>query len=849
MQLEARISKSPVYECLDVIEDRGFYKLPPPSDGDIFFDFESDPFAGTSGLEYLFGWILNNDPGNYQCLWALTQEEEKKAFESFVDMVTARCKEYPDLHIYHYTPFEPAALKRLMGRHATRENEIDQMLRACIFIDLHNVTRQAIRAGIESYSLKELEKFHGFEREFALRDAALQLRALERFIERRNIKDIPAETITAVEIYNREDCLSTKSLREWLETIRSRLIEQGHVIQRPELSTGEPSEKVSDQQQIIKDLYERLVAGIPTEPQNRNPVQHANWLLANMLDWYRREKKTSWWEYFRLRDMADEELIEEKAAISGLVYTGQRRQVKKSFIDTYTFPPQECDIREGDEVRTNDRLFGSIVSINTLLRTVEIKKGPSIAELHPASVFAHKDITDDAKIKAILRIGTWVAAKGIDADGEYRASRDLLLNLSPRTKAGFKNEELPQEKAVAWVMALDNGVLPIQGPPGSGKSHTAAEMILALVESGKTVGITALGHKVIVGLMLKVIKAGKKKGLNVRCLRKVPALSQSPDPDIIEETKYDKIISALHQGEIKVFGGTSWLWAREDMANSVDVLFVDEAGQLSLIDTVAVSQAASNLVLLGDPQQLKQPQQGSHPEGTEVSALEHILNNQKTIPSECGVFLDVTWRLHPKICSFISELFYGSRLISKPDLVNQQLDGNTRFSGAGLWFEAVIHDGNQTGSPEEVNTVSDIVSELLNGDVFYTDNDMKRRTLIAEDIKVIAPYNMQVNMLHAKLPSGIQVGTVDKFQGQEAPVVIFSMATSTSADAPKGMEFLYSLNRFNVAVSRAKSTFILVASPKLFEPECKSVDHMKLANAFCRYLEMINDLPTNYREA
>jgi len=841
VQLEARQSQKPVYEHLKTQEGKGLFKLPSPSEGDIFFDFESDPFAGTNGLEYLFGWVVLNDTEEYKCIWALSPQEEKKAFETFVDMVMDRWGKYSDFHIYHYTPYEPAALKRLMGKHATRENEIDQMLRAGLFIDLYSVTKQALRAGIETYSLKELEKFHDFEREIALRDAALQLRTLETFIERKNANNIPEETKTVVQTYNNEDCLSTKNLRDWLETLREKLIREGNAITRPEISDGVASEALTEHQQRIQVLYERLMTDVPTDPLERSPEQQANWLLANMLDWYRREKKAMWWEYFRLCELPDEDLIEEKAAIAGLKFTGKRMPDKKSVIDLYVFPSQECDIRDGDELKSGDgNSLGKVFSIDTASGQIEIRKGPKTADIHPTSIFKHMDVRDTEKEEAIIRIATWVAEFGIDSDGDYRSGRDLLLNVLPRTTEGFNSEESPQKKAVVWVQALENGVLPIQGPPGSGKSHTAAEMILALIQSGKKVGITALSHKVIVGLMQKVVKAANERGVNIHCMRKVTTPSEVQDQHILEETKNEKIVEALSNGRVQIFGGTPWLWARADVANSIDVLFVDEAGQLSLIDTIAVSQAAQNIVLLGDPQQLKQPQQGSHPEGTEVSALEHILKEHKTIPPEKGIFLDVTWRLHPNICSFISELFYESRLTSKEELINQQLEGNTKFSGAGLWFEAAEHEGNQSSSNEEVKIVSGIISDLLKGDVYYINNKKEKKVLIVDDIKVIAPYNSQVNLLTALLPKGIQIGTVDKFQGQEAPVVIFSMATSSPEEAPRGMEFLYSLNRLNVAASRAKAVFILVGNPNLFEPNCKSVEQMKLANAFCRFIEMAN---------
>ena len=264
---------------------------------------------------------------------------------------------------------------------------------------------------------------------------------------------------------------------------------------------------------------------------------------------------------------------------------------------------------------------------------------------------------------------------------------------------------------------------------------------------------------------------------------------------------------------------------------------MDEAGQLSLIDTIALSHAGRNLVLLGDPQQLKQPQKGSHPEGTEVSALEHILQGAKTIDEDKGLFLDKTWRLHPAINCFISELFYDSKLHPMEQNEKQTLDGNTKFKKPGLYFEPVVHSGNQNNAPEEVERVKQIVDELLRSELSWIDTKEEKQLLTKKNIKIISPYNAQVNTLKRHV-QGIDIGTVDKFQGQQAAVIILSMATSTPEDAPRGMEFLYSLNRLNVAVSRVRAVFILVASPLLFEPECRSPHQMQLANAVCRLKEM-----------
>lgn len=838
VQLAGRRTGTSVYELLEIAEGRGLSNLPEPSAGDIFLDLEGDSFIGRSGMEYLFGWVTGEHTATVRQIWAVNAEQEKRAFETFIDEVIQHMFEYPDLHIYHFSPYEPAALKRLMGKYATREDEVDTLLRAGRFVDLHAITRQAIRAGVESYSLKELEQLHAFERQFELRAAAAQLREMERRLERNDIAGIAPETKAAIEQYNFEDCQSAASLRTLLETLRSERIAAGVPLERPSPQEGAPGETVTRLQERIRPLYDQLVEGVPADPLQRSSEQQAYWLLANMLEGYRREKKALWWEYFRLKALPIEELLEEKEALAGLQFTGKRRSEKKSTIDTYHFPFQECEIQAGDTVKGMDgKDLGEVITIDKADSWVELKKGPTKADLHPAAVFRLSIIDDTEKEEALIRLATWVAGHSMDHEGDYRAARDLLLGVPPRTAAGFQSSAQPQQKAVSWALELNGGVLPIQGPPGTGKSHTAAEMILALVQAGKKVGITALSHKVVVGLMEKVITAGKKVGVTVRCMRRVSKGAKSSNPVVPEEDNYDKIEAAIRNGSVQVLGGTAWLWAREQFKESVDVLVVDEAGQLSLMDALAVAQAGANLVLLGDPQQLKQPQQGSHPEGTEVSALEHVLQEHQTIPPDRGILLDTTWRMHPAICSFVSELFYEGRLQSRPGLENQQLGGETPFANAGLWYVPVHHEGNQSSSPEEVAVVRRIVDGLLTGKVAYQQADGKVIPVTATDIKVIAPFNAQVSLLTRGLPPGVQAGTVDKFQGQEAPIILFSMATSRPEDAPRGMEFLYSPNRLNVAVSRARAAFILVASPQLFEPDCHNVRQMKLANAYCRFIE------------
>jgi uncharacterized protein len=364
-------------------------------------------------------------------------------------------------------------------------------------------------------------------------------------------------------------------------------------------------------------------------------------------------------------------------------------------------------------------------------------------------------------------------------------------------------------------------------------------MALELVRRGARVGVTATSHKVMRNFLDKTLEAAREAGVEVGCVHR-PSEPSGEESEIREIHAYPQVLAALAAGEAQVLAGTPWLWAREDFRAAVDVLFIDEAGQMALADVLVCSPAAGSLVLLGDPQQLEQPQQGSHPEGTHVSALQHLLDEAATLADDRGLFLGETWRLHPRLCEFTSELFYDRRLHPVDGLEKQVLSGPV-LAGAGLWFRPVEHEGNQSSSAEEVDAVEALVGSLVAATT-WTDTEGVTRPIGLEDILVVAPYNDQVDALRERLPAGARVGTVDKFQGQEAPIVIFSTATSSPDLAPRGMEFLYDPSRLNVATSRARCACVLVGSPALFEPECKTPRQMELANAFCRYLEVATTL-------
>jgi uncharacterized protein len=498
----------------------------------------------------------------------------------------------------------------------------------------------------------------------------------------------------------------------------------------------------------------------------------------------------------------------------------------------------DTDIRAEDDLSSigGDK-FGRVVAISLDDRTIDIKKRGDTAGLHPDGIFAHNSVGTEVLAESLFRIGEWVADNGMEGDGDHRAARDLLMALAPRLRgqALYQDGEKALVTAVRVALSIDRSVFPVQGPPGAGKTYTGARMICALARDGKRIGITANSHKVIRNLLDEVVVAADEEGLSVRCIQKVSD-KEVNRPCLQFATENATFLDALRT-DCDVGGGTAWFWARPDARLSVDVLFIDEAAQMSLANVLAVSQAAQSIVLLGDPRQLEQPIQGSHPDGVDASALDHILGPHATVPPNRGLFLEETWRLHPLICAFNSELFYDGRLQSRLGLERQEIRSGGALNGSGLRYLPVEHTGNQSSSPEEAARIRDLVTNILGTRTTWIDRNGVESLVALHDILIIAPYNAQVFELQERIPAA-RIGTVDKFQGQEAPIVIYSMTTSSHSDAPRGMEFLYSANRLNVATSRARCICVIVASPLLFEPECRTPRQIQLANAFCRYLEM-----------
>lgn len=853
IQLDGRRKDTLLHKpILPIEEKRGFNRLPEPSPGDVYLDIEGDAFYPEGSLEYLFGIAYyENGKLRYEHFIATNRAEEREAFKKVMEFILGRLEKHPSMSIYHYGVYEPATIKRLAHQYSIAEQELDSLLRLEKFIDLHKVTKESLIASLESYSLKDVEQLTSFVRKADLREAARARKAVESALQLREFDKLPPETIELVRTYNEDDCMATEALHKWLEQERQVLVDKGIEISRPVVREEPPDEKLLEREKRSKALYESLIADLPENRADWNDEHHAKWLLAHQLQYFRRENKSAWWDHFFLQKAQYEDLNSERRAIVGLTFQATIKEGDCP-VHRYTFPDQEVSLKEGDslyivnsytEEKPAGISCGTIVQIDNEKNFVDIKKTKETAGVHPDAVHEHKIVAIEKLWKAILSIAEEVDFNGLSRMGDYRAAKDILMRRRPQQIDGSEGALIEHgedlvKAACRIALALNQSILPIQGPPGTGKTFTGAHIILELVKAGKKVGVTAVSHRVITTLFETIHREANKQEMEVRFAHKV---SETMDlPEWILQIKGSgksvnkKVNDALNTGV--VVGGTAWLWADDDLRESLDYLFVDEAGQMSLSQVLAASRAAKNVILLGDPQQLEQPQRGAHPENSGIAALAHLLDGESVMPEGKGLFLNVTRRIHPSIAAFTSEVFYKGALEALPELEKQKIGGGTRFDGAGLIYVPVPHEGNQYRSIEEVKKIRTIVEELLSLGT-WTNATGETTKITDRDILIVAPYNAQVDALKEAL-SHIDVGTVDKFQGREAPIVIYSMAASTVQDAPRGIDFLFNPNRLNVATSRAKCICIMVASPSLFEAECNSIEQMKMVNAVCRYREM-----------
>jgi uncharacterized protein len=822
----------------------GFAMLPPASPMDVYFDMEGYPLH-EGGLEYLFGaTTVEGGAPRFHDFWAHDRATEKKAFEDFIDWAHARFRRDPSMHVYHYAAYEVSALRRLMCAHGTRESELDDLLRAEVFVDLYRVVRQTIRIGAPSYSLKVVERLYRGTRSGEVATAAQSLVEYARWIDHRDGDSWETSAILAgIRDYNRDDCESTWQLAEWLRG-KQAVAGVAYVPPPKRDKAKEAARKEKKKASDTSALAERLLASAEgiDDPERRR-VQE---LLAHLVGFHEREEKPVWWRVFDRRWKTHAELAEDADCLGGLERTATpRERVGESFLYEYRFPPQETKL--GPEracflSQTETLVQVTLAELDLDAGVAKLKLGvdrdepPACVSLLPNDV-----VPATAIAKSIAGV-----AERWERTGVLPKALDTLLGRKAPRVAGVESGqpllgETPTSASVTLLLErLEETTIAIQGPPGSGKTVVSAAAIVKLARGGKRIGISSNSHKAIQKLVEEVRKTPGGAGLRVTKVNaaddELEAMALAVRVKGMKEVRFDGADAP------EIVAGTAWAFAAAEAAGRFDYLFVDEAGQVSLANLVGMSPAATNVVLVGDQMQLGQPILGAHPGESGTSALEYLLAGQRTVAAGFGVFLERTWRMHPELCRFVSGAIYEDKLTAEAGTAEREVAGGEGEEGvvrkgAGIVFVPVEHEGNTQASEEEVGAVVEVVRELRGRRLTGARGERAKRDAAVgdDDLLVVAPYNMQVRALRAALP-GVAVGSVDKFQGQEAPVVIVSMAAS-DARAARGIEFLFSPNRLNVALSRAQSLAVVVGAPGLGGTRVSSVGQMKLVNLFCRVVE------------
>ncbi|PCO05582.1 helicase [Microbulbifer flavimaris] len=870
LQAQAQIQRAsagceePKFEILvpQAGQQLGLALLPPESPLDVFFDIEGFPLE-EGGLEYLWGATYFDENGGrcFKDFWAHDAAQEKRAFEAFILWVYGRWQQDPSMHIYHYANYEVAACRRLMGRYGVCEHEVDQLLRNEVFVDLYKIVRHGLRLGERNYSIKSVEHLYRGQRETEVGTGGDSVVVYEQWRQQRDGDTWQTSAIlNSIRDYNIDDCNSTQELVDWL-----RQQQRQHDIPYIGLAEPrdvEPSQEATErilcrerllvlaEQQRTQERRERAESAAQQgEGTSSVPQSVVTETLAWLLEFHRREAKPVFWRLFDRLGLSDEDLADDINCLAQCVRT-QRPPFKptpnaRKRAYEYQFDPSQefkgagstfyiageenengKTMRVGYEKLESDLQAGRIV-------VSSMREPPTLITLIPDE-YVNPGLIElalDRQVAAYER-GDWGAC----------AIGDFLARATPRIKGIVPGTPIvddgaattPLHQVIHAVCGLQDSYLTIQGPPGAGKTYTGKHLIAELVREGKAVGICSNSHKAINNLLIGTADQCCKQGIEASF-----TCTKDNDPRLAElgiaVMTNSKLESVVEPGA--VIGTTAWGFSREELQGRFDYLFVDEAGQVSLANLVAISGAAKNLVLLGDQMQLGQPIQGSHPGLSGLSVLDYLLGEQAAIDDTMGVFLDTTYRMHPAVNQVVSEAFYGGRLHAASDNAMQVVEVPDGYRGAldceaGVVFLPVAHEGNTQASDEEVTAIKESAKELIGR--IYHDKAGGLRELTLEDILFVAPYNHQVKKLQQALGPKARVGSVDKFQGQEAPVVFLSMCASDAADSPRGMDFLLDKHRLNVAISRAQALVVIVGSPLLGMAKAGSLSDLKRLNLWLR---------------
>jgi len=820
LQTDRRAGGSPSFVLRTPEPGKGFGLLPEPDEGDLFYDIEGDPYY-PEGLEYLHGlWLRSEGRWTFKAFWAHDRDAEGQATAALLSFLVDHLAAHPKAHIYHYAHYELTALRKLTARHRVGEAAMDQLQRELRFVDLFRVVSGGLIASEAGYSIKDLEAFYMEKRGGDVATAGASVVVYEKWRDSRD----PA-LLEQIRAYNETDCRSTQLLRDWLiETVRPDDLAWRQPGPAPEAgplaNVGEEEAEMATLRAHMQPVFDRYGPEIGD-------------LLLDLGGFHAREDKPTWWAIFDRLSRESEELVDDLDCLADLEAMGPAVPDKRSFQRTYAYPAQETKLRATKRpcAKPAEKPIGVEISGMDPTRCTIVLRSTAKNFILPDRL----DLIPPMPIKnTTLRDAIAAVRERLINAAPVRAVEDLLLRSPPRFTDGARadgiidpSQPLPEETSRA-ILAMDHTTLAIQGPPGTGKTYVSALAIVDLVRSGRRVAVSSNSHKAISNLLEAVASRARTTGTPCRIVQKTSGdeTENAEASDIVTVT--DNNASELMAAQ--VVGATAWHFARYDQS-AFSHLFVDEAGQVSLANLIAMARSANNLVLVGDPMQLAQPLQGLHPGLSGQSCLEYLMNGHRVVPPERGVFMPVSRRMHPDVCEFISRAVYERRLQSDEGAAAQRLVGASGESLVGARFMPVVHEGRSQVCPEEIDAILNAIQSLT-GTIFH-DRDGVQRHIGHGDILVVAPYNAQVNALRERLPQAVRVGTVDRFQGQEAPICLISMTTSSAEELPRDIEFLFSLNRINVAISRAQVTALMFASPALLEVPCRTTREMSLVNTLC----------------
>ena len=851
LQSKTEDSGEIAYELLPVnaLDPKGLALLPDYDKSDLYFDLEGYPLE-EGGLEYLWGCSYEyKGPAPLDCpgpnkmgfweRWAHNHEQEKRAFIDFIDWVYPRWKANPNMHIYHYGHYEISVCKRLMGRYGLREFEMDDMLRNGVFVDLYKVIQHGITLGAPSYSIKNAELLFRGKRDTEVVSGGESVVVYAQWQETPDGDTWQnSKVLSDIRNYNIDDCESTAHLAEWL---RALAIKSGIHYQQA-IKSKENAKAAQEKDESPSAQYEaKLRDYIEHTDSSENRIIASQ--LADMMAFFERQNKPMWWKFFERREMSYEELFEDADCLVDCERTASQpvkagKTAKSADILEYQFnSTQEFRDRRFTSacVLGNEFNIVSIDSVDSTLGLVRVKQSmnkPKLPDL--LSLVAYEYVNP-----GVIESGMFsVANQLLESNFIPKPISDFFLRKPPILPNGLLQKindasgDQKLELITHAVEQLDNSFLSIQGPPGTGKTYTASHVILSLLKQGKSIAVTSNSHKAINNLIRSVAKLCVENEIQAPLFK-----IQNDDDEIfstypVEQLK-SKDVSGGFTLDEGLLGATAW--GLGSLTNTVDYLFIDEAGQVSIAYFVAMARKAKNVVVMGDQMQLPQPVQGTHPGDSGLSILDYQLQQQRTVPMDQGIFLNRSYRMHKDINQFISDFVYEGRLQNDPACDKQQVIRTNQVNdialkASGIVSLAVEHAGNKQSSAEEISVIKKLVAQLHKSQ--FTDKNGITRDIYGNDILVVAPFNYQVNELKKVLGFDARVGTVDLFQGQEAPIVIVSMTSSIAADSPRGLSFLLSVNRLNVAVSRAQALAIVVHSETFLDGAPGSIEDIRRFNFF-----------------